>query len=42
MNLVNTTSDDHVVADPTQLQQVIMNLATNAADAMREEGGSSP
>jgi PAS domain S-box-containing protein len=39
MNLAVTTSDDHVVADPTQLQQVIMNLATNAADAMRENGG---
>ncbi len=28
-----------VVADPTQLQQVIVNLATNAAHAMREKGG---
>jgi len=28
-----------VLADPTQIQQVIMNLCTNAAYAMREKGG---
>jgi len=28
-----------VLADPTQLHQVIMNLCTNAADAMRTRGG---
>jgi PAS domain S-box-containing protein len=28
-----------VMADPTQLHQVIMNLCTNAAHAMRENGG---
>jgi len=39
MKLAITTGDDYVVADPTQLQQVLMNLATNAADAMRKEGG---
>jgi len=39
MPLVITTGDDYVVADPTQLQQVLMNLATNAAHAMRENGG---
>jgi PAS domain S-box-containing protein len=39
MPLVITTGDDHVLADPTQLQQVLMNLATNAAYAMREDGG---
>ena len=39
MPLVITTGDDYVLADPTQLQQVLMNLATNAAHAMREHGG---
>ena len=39
MPLAITTSDDYVLADPTQLQQVLMNLATNAAHAMREDGG---
>ena len=29
-----------VMADPTQLYQVFMNLASNAADAMRERGGT--
>jgi CheY-like chemotaxis protein len=28
-----------VMANPTQIQQVIMNLSTNAAHAMRENGG---
>ena len=28
-----------IVADPTQINQVIMNLCTNAGDAMREKGG---
>ncbi|MBN1613192.1 MAG: PAS domain S-box protein, partial [Deltaproteobacteria bacterium] len=28
-----------VLADPTELHQVIMNLSTNAAHAMREKGG---
>ncbi|OPY77935.1 MAG: Blue-light-activated protein [Syntrophorhabdus sp. PtaU1.Bin153] len=28
-----------ILADPTQIQQVLMNLATNAAYAMQEEGG---
>jgi nitrogen-specific signal transduction histidine kinase len=39
MPLAITTSDDYVLADPTQMQQVLMNLATNAAHAMREDGG---
>ncbi len=29
-----------VLADPTQMQQVLMNLCTNAAHAMRESGGT--
>ena len=29
-----------ILADPTQIQQVIMNLCTNAAHAMREKGGT--
>ncbi|SHJ50807.1 PAS domain S-box-containing protein [Malonomonas rubra DSM 5091] len=29
-----------IAADPTQIHQVVMNLCTNAADAMRENGGS--
>ncbi len=39
MPLAITANDDYVLADPTQLQQVLMNLATNAAHAMREHGG---
>ena len=30
---------DTVLADPTQIHQVLMNLVTNAAHAMREKGG---
>ncbi len=29
-----------VLADPSQIQQVLMNLSTNAAHAMREDGGT--
>ena len=29
-----------ILADPTQLHQVILNLSTNAIDAMRETGGT--
>ncbi|MDH3348804.1 MAG: PAS domain S-box protein [Desulfobulbaceae bacterium] len=36
-NIVN--SDSVVMADPTQLHQIIMNLCTNAYHAMRETGG---
>ena len=35
-----TSSDVHaVLADPTQIHQVLINLCTNAAHAMRERGG---
>ena len=34
-----STTADHVIADPTQLHQVLMNLGTNASHAMREKGG---
>lgn len=30
---------DAIFADPTQMHQVVMNLCTNAADAMRDTGG---
>jgi PAS domain S-box-containing protein len=30
---------DTIIADPTQIQQVLMNLCTNAGHAMRERGG---
>jgi CheY-like chemotaxis protein len=35
---IQTTSDT-VLADPSQMQQVLMNLATNGAYAMRRNGG---
>jgi len=31
--------DDLILGDPTQIHQILMNLATNAAHAMREHGG---
>jgi PAS domain S-box-containing protein len=31
--------NDMIVADPTQIHQVLLNLATNAAHAMEEKGG---
>jgi signal transduction histidine kinase/ActR/RegA family two-component response regulator len=33
------TDDDSILADPVQMHQVLMNLCTNAAHAMREKGG---
>ena len=40
MDLDIRTALDTVAADPSQIQQVLMNLATNAAYAMQEKGGS--
>ncbi len=37
---VNAISEASILGDPTQIQQVLMNLCTNAAYAMRETGGS--
>ena len=34
-----STKLDNVMGDPTQIQQIVMNLCTNAAHAMEEEGG---
>lgn len=33
-------SDRHVLANETQLHQIMLNLCTNAADAMRDSGGT--
>ena len=35
----NTGSSCMVLANPTEIQQIVMNLCTNAAHAMREDGG---
>jgi nitrogen-specific signal transduction histidine kinase/CheY-like chemotaxis protein len=40
MNVNIKTEKDTVMADPSQVQQVLMNLATNAAYAMRDKGGT--
>jgi len=40
MRLLLETESDTVYADPSQIQQVIMNLCTNAAYAMRGKTGS--
>ncbi len=36
----NTAANSMVIANPTEVQQIVMNLCTNAAHAMRENGGS--
>ncbi|MBN2083139.1 PAS domain-containing protein [bacterium] len=36
---INLTSSDVVMADPAQLHQVLMNLCTNANQAMEDRGG---
>ncbi|MBG0790281.1 MAG: transporter substrate-binding domain-containing protein [Desulfovibrionaceae bacterium] len=35
-----TTAEPPIKADPTQMHQVLMNLCTNAAQAMEEHGGT--
>lgn len=40
INVIVRTEADVVVADATELHQVIMNLGTNAGHAMREKGGT--
>ncbi|HEY3276431.1 MAG TPA: PAS domain S-box protein [Syntrophorhabdaceae bacterium] len=35
----NASTSDIVFANPTEIQQIVMNLCTNAAHAMRERGG---
>ncbi|HUJ68688.1 MAG TPA: PAS domain S-box protein [Syntrophorhabdales bacterium] len=37
---VNASNEALILADPTQVQQVLMNLCTNAAYAMQEKGGN--
>ncbi len=39
MRLNIETESDVVLADPVQMQQILMNLCTNAGDAMRAAGG---
>jgi len=36
---LSSLSESRILADPTQIHQVLMNLGTNAAHAMREKGG---
>jgi len=38
-NIAITPDRGIILADPTQVQQILMNLCTNAAHAMRETGG---
>jgi PAS domain S-box-containing protein len=37
---VNASNEALILGDPTQIQQVLMNLCTNATHAMQEKGGS--
>ncbi|MEW5736434.1 MAG: ATP-binding protein [Thermodesulfobacteriota bacterium] len=39
VRLVESTARDTVMADPTQISQILLNLTSNAAHAMRESGG---
>jgi PAS domain S-box-containing protein len=40
IEFATSTSQNLIVADPSQIHQVIMNLCTNAVHAMREKGGT--
>ena len=40
MKLNSRIKSGTMIGDPSQIQQVLMNLATNAAHAMREKGGT--
>lgn len=40
LNLSITAADDSIMADATQIHQIMLNLCTNAAQAMAETGGS--
>lgn len=39
VNLDIRTDTDSVLGDPSQIQQILMNMTSNAMHAMREEGG---
>jgi signal transduction histidine kinase/ActR/RegA family two-component response regulator len=39
LNVLIKTEHDIVIADPTQIHQLLMNLITNALHAMKEKGG---
>lgn len=40
INYENKTDHDTISANPTQINQIVMNLCTNAAHSMKERGGS--
>ena len=40
IKFINNADKDTVLADPTQLNRIVMNLCTNASYAMREQGGT--
>ena len=39
IDVASEASSDTIIANPTGIQQILMNLATNSAYAMREKGG---
>ncbi|NNG01573.1 MAG: PAS domain S-box protein [Desulfobacteraceae bacterium] len=40
LNLIFDTGDKAILADPTEIQQILMNLCANAAQAMAPDGGT--